>query len=135
MGIEIRGIFRHISPSIDICLLGAETDMESITCDFANSILGVAVHAEINNVLGEGILDYSTVTRRLHEKSVADSSEACTEESETEECDLIDNAILQIFDKQSFASHRQLAKPILTPMATIRHHSVSKMEYKLKHFK
>jgi hypothetical protein len=54
-------------------------DIESITLYLAKKdLVAVTIHAEINNGLGEGTVDYSTVTR------------SC----ETRKSDPMDNAIL-----------------------------------------
>jgi hypothetical protein len=81
--------------------------------------------------LGEGFVDYSTMTRYFRKRNFADSSE----ELETEESDLIDNATLHTLNKQSVASLQQLIKRILIPMTMVPYHLVNKMEYKLKHYK
>jgi hypothetical protein len=108
-------------------------DIESITLYLAKRHLGaVAVHAEINNVLGEGTAGYLTMTRYVRKRSFADSPQAHPEELETEESDPINSPILQALDEQPVASLRQLAKKISIPMTTVRYHLVNKMGYKLK---
>jgi hypothetical protein len=82
-------------------------DIESIMLHPIKKHFGsVAIHAEINNILGEGTVGYSIRTRCLRKRSFADSSEALKEESETEESDSIDNATLRALDEQSFESLR-----------------------------
>jgi hypothetical protein len=55
----------------------------------------VAIHAEINNFFGKAIVGYSTVIRCLRERNSADSSEALSEEPETQKSEPIDNAVLR----------------------------------------
>jgi hypothetical protein len=50
-------------------------DLESITLYLNKEHLSaVAIHAKINNVLGEGTIEYSTVTRYLRKQSFANAS-------------------------------------------------------------
>jgi hypothetical protein len=59
----------------------------------------VAIHAEINSVLGEGTIGYSTVTHYLRKQSFANPSHLTPEEPDLGATDTIDNAILQALNK------------------------------------
>jgi hypothetical protein len=59
----------------------------------------VAIHAEINSVLGEGTIGYSTVTRYLRKQSFVNASHLAPEEIDLGAVDTIDNAILQALDE------------------------------------
>jgi hypothetical protein len=111
-------------------------DLESITLYLNKKHLSaVAIHAEINNVLEEGTIGYSTVTRYLPKQNFANASHLAPEEPDLEVVDIIDNAILQALDEQPFVSLRQIAKGRLIPMSTVRYRLVNKTTYKLKHCK
>jgi hypothetical protein len=113
-------------------MLKAKIYIELIMLYLAKKHFGaIAIHFEINNLFGEGIVNYSMITRYFRKRSFADSSE----ELKTKESDPIENAILQTLDKQPFASLRQLIKRILTPMTTVQYYLVNKMRYKVKHCK
>jgi hypothetical protein len=86
-------------------MLGVKMDIELITPDFTKRHLkAFAIHIEINDILGEGTVGYSTVTQYLRKRSFADSSETLPEQPETKKSDSIDNVILQALDQQPFAS-------------------------------
>jgi hypothetical protein len=111
-------------------------DLELITLDLNNKHLSaVAIHAEINSVLGECTIGYSTITRYLRKQSFANASHLAPEESDLGAVNTIDNAILQTLDEQPFVSLRQIAKRKLIPMSRVRYRLVNKMTYKLKHCK
>ena len=111
-------------------------DLESITLYLAMKRLGAHdIHAEINDVLGQGTVGYSTITRYLRKRSFPQSCESAEEKAEIGSCGSIDHAILQALNEQPFASLRQLAKRILIPTTTIRYHLVNRMGYKIKHCK
>jgi hypothetical protein len=111
-------------------------DLESITLYLNKKYLSaVTIHAEINSVLGEGTIGYSTITLYLRKQSFANASHLSPEEPDLGAADTIDNAILQALDEQPFGSFRQIAKRTLIPMPTVRYHLVNKMTYKLKHCK
>jgi hypothetical protein len=111
-------------------------DLESITLSLAMKYLGaLEIHAEINSVLGQDTVGYSTITRYLRKRSFPHSSESGEEEPEIGSCDPIDRVILQALNEQPFASLRQLAKRILIPVTTIRYYLVDRMWYKIKHYK
>jgi hypothetical protein len=75
-------------------------DLESITLYLNKKHLSaVAIHAEINSVLGKGTIGYSTVTRYLRKQSFANVSHLAPEQPDLEAADTIDNAILQALDK------------------------------------
>jgi hypothetical protein len=75
-------------------------DLESITLYLNKKHLSaVAIHAEINSVLGGGIIGYSTVTRYLGKQSFANASHLGPEEPDLRAADTIDNAILQGLDE------------------------------------
>jgi hypothetical protein len=74
--------------------------LESITLYLNKKHLSVvAIHAEINSVLGEGTIGCSTVIRYLRKQSFANSSHLAPEESDLEAVDTIDNVILQALDE------------------------------------
>jgi hypothetical protein len=109
-------------------------DVESIVLHLnKNDLSTIEIYTEINHVLGEGTIGYSTVTRDLRKHSFADSSTLSPEDRESQGLDAIDNAILQALDEQPFASLRQITKRILVPISIVRCRLVSKMAYKLKH--
>jgi hypothetical protein len=111
-------------------------DLESITLYLNKEHLSaVAIHAEINSVLGEGTIGYSTATHCLRKQSLVNASHLTLEEPDLGAADTMDNAILQAFDEYPFASLRQIAKRTLIPMSTVRYRLVKKMTYKLKHCK
>jgi hypothetical protein len=63
LGLGINGILSRTVHSISTCTLRIRMDLESITLYFSKKDLSaVAIHAEINSVLGEGMIGYSTVT-------------------------------------------------------------------------
>jgi hypothetical protein len=59
----------------------------------------VAIHTEINSVLGEGTIGYSTISRYLPRQSFANASHLAPEETDLEAADTIDNAIMQALDE------------------------------------
>jgi hypothetical protein len=59
----------------------------------------VAIHAEINSVIGEGRIGYSTVTRYLRKQSFTNASHLAPEELDLGAADTIDNVILQAVDE------------------------------------
>jgi hypothetical protein len=111
-------------------------DLQSITLYLNKKHLSVvAIHAEINSVLGEGTIGYSTVTCYLRKQTSATASHLAPEEPDLGAADTIDSAILQALGEQPFASLRQIAKRTLIPMSTVRYRLVNTMTYKLKHCK
>jgi hypothetical protein len=75
-------------------------DLESITLYLNKKHLSaVAIHAEINSVLGEGTIGYSTVTRYLQNQSFTNASHLAPEEPDLGAADTIDNVILQALDE------------------------------------
>jgi hypothetical protein len=75
-------------------------NLESITLSLNKKHLSaVAIHAEINSVLGEGTTGYSTVTRSLRKQSFANASHLAPEEPDLGAADIIDDAILQALDE------------------------------------
>jgi hypothetical protein len=82
-------------------------DLESITLYLAMKHLeGVEIQAEINKVLGEGSVGYSTVTRDLRKQSFADSSELAEEKAKIVSSDAIAPVILQVLNEWPFPSLR-----------------------------
>jgi hypothetical protein len=59
----------------------------------------VAIHAEINSLLGEGVIGYSTITRYLRKQSFANVLHLVPEQPDLRAVDTIDNAILQSLDE------------------------------------
>jgi hypothetical protein len=85
-------------------------DLESIVLYLnMKALVVVEIHTEINHVLGEDTIGYSTVTRELRMHSFADSSTLRPEDPEIQGPDAINNAILQALDEQPFASFRRIA--------------------------
>jgi hypothetical protein len=75
-------------------------DLESITLYLNKKHLStVALHAEINSVLGEGTIGYSTVTRYLRKQSFANASHLAPKEPDLGAADTSDNVILQALDE------------------------------------
>jgi hypothetical protein len=57
LGLGINEILQRTVRSIGICTLRVRMDLESITLYLnKKDLLAVAIHAEINNVLGEGTI-------------------------------------------------------------------------------
>jgi hypothetical protein len=111
-------------------------DLESITLYLNKKHLSaVAIHADINNVLGEGTIEYSTVSRYSRKQSFANASHLAPKDPDLGVADTINNVVLQALDEYPFASLRQIAKRALIPMSTVRYRLVNKMTYKLKHCK
>jgi hypothetical protein len=80
-------------------------DLESVMLYLNKKRLSaVAIHAEINIVLGKGTTGYSTVTRYLRKQSFANVSHLAPEEPDLGAADTIDNVILQALDESPFAS-------------------------------
>jgi hypothetical protein len=81
-------------------MLTVRMDLESITLYFNKKYPSVVViHTEINSVLGEGMIGYSTVTRYLRKQSFANASHLAPEEPDLGVADTIDNVILQALDE------------------------------------
>jgi hypothetical protein len=75
-------------------------DLESITLYLNKKHrLAVAIHAEINSVLGECAIGYSTVTRYLRKQSFTNASRLAPEEPDLGAANIIDNVILQALDE------------------------------------
>jgi hypothetical protein len=95
-------------------------DLESITLYLTMKHLGaLEIHAEINNVLGQSTVGYSTITGYLEKQSFPHSSESAEEEAEVGSSDPRNLALAQALNEQPFASLRQLAKRTLIPATTI----------------
>jgi hypothetical protein len=111
-------------------------DLESTLLYLAIKHLGaVEIHAEINKILGEGIVGDSTITQYLQKQIVPNSSQVVEKKPEIGNSDQIDRALRQALNGQPFGSLPQLAKRILIAMTTIRYHLVNKMQDKIKHRK
>jgi hypothetical protein len=75
-------------------------DLESITLYINKKHLSaVAIQAEINSVLGEGMIEYSTVTHYLRKQSFANASHLAPGEPDPGAADTIDKAIMQALDE------------------------------------
>jgi hypothetical protein len=134
LGLGMNEILECTVRSMGTCTLRVRMDLESITLYFNKKHLSaVTIHPEINSALGEGTIEYSTVTCYLRKQSFANASHLVPEEPDLGAADTIDDAIMQVLDEQPFGSLRQIAKRMLIPMSTVRHHLVNKMTYKLKH--
>jgi hypothetical protein len=119
MYIKINISFERRSPSTSERTLRAGMDIESITLYLAMKHLeALEIHAEINNVLGQGTPGDSTITRYLRKRSFPHSSESAEEKAEIWSCYPSDRAILQALNAQPFASLWQLVKRILVPATT-----------------
>jgi hypothetical protein len=75
-------------------------------------LTAVEIHPEVNHVLGEGNIGYSTVARYLGKQSFADSSARSPEDREIQGPDTMTNAILQGLHERPFRLVRQIAKRI-----------------------
>jgi hypothetical protein len=97
---------------MDTCTLRVIMDLESITLYLNKKYLSaVVIHAEINSVLGEGTIGYSTVTHDLRKQSFANASHVVPEEPDLGAADTIDNALLQVFDEQPHRLSRNKNRP------------------------
>jgi hypothetical protein len=75
-------------------------DLESITSYLNKKHLSaVAIHAEINSVLREGTIGYSTITRYLRKQTFVYASHLAPEEPDLGAADTLANAILQALDE------------------------------------
>jgi hypothetical protein len=75
-------------------------DLESVTLYLNKKHLSaVAIHAEINSVLGEGMIGYSTITRYLRKQCFANASHLAAEELDLGADDTVNNVILQALDE------------------------------------
>jgi hypothetical protein len=100
-----------------------------------NHLGAIEIHAQINKVLGEETVGYSTITQYVQKHGCPDSSEAAEEETEIGRSGRIDPAILQALSEQPFASLLQLANRISISATTIRYQLARKMRCKIKHCK
>jgi hypothetical protein len=105
MGLEITKISERRARSNGICMSNVKMDLESNVL-YLNKIdlTTIEIHTEINHVLREGTIGYSTVMRYLRKLGFADSSTLHPEDREIQGPDAIDGAILLAFHKQPFAS-------------------------------
>jgi hypothetical protein len=88
-------------------MLTVKMDLESIVLYFnKKDLAAIEIHAEINGVLGEGTIRYSTVARHLRKQSFADSSTLSPEDRRIQGPGAIDSAILQAHDEQPFVPLR-----------------------------
>jgi hypothetical protein len=134
MGPEVRETIQLTPRSIGTCTFRVKMDLESIVLHFnKKDLAAVGIHTEIDHVLGEGTIRYSTVMRSLRKQNFADSSKSPSEDCEIPGPNAIDNVILQALDEQPFASLPQITKRILIPISTVPYGLVSKIIYKLKH--
>jgi hypothetical protein len=75
-------------------------DLESITLYLNKKHLSsVTIHTEINSILGESTIGYSTVTRYLRKQSFANASHLAPEQPDFGAADTIDNTIPQALDE------------------------------------
>jgi hypothetical protein len=75
-------------------------DLESTTLHLNRKHLSAgAIHAEINSVLGEGMIEYSPVTRYLRKQSFANASHLAPWKPYLGAADTIDNPILQALEE------------------------------------
>jgi hypothetical protein len=75
-------------------------DLESIKLHLNKKhLLVVAIPAEINSVLGEVTIGYSTVTRYLRKQSFTNAPHLAPEDPDLGAADTIDNVILQALDE------------------------------------
>jgi hypothetical protein len=75
-------------------------DLESITLYLNKKHLSaVAIHAEINGVLGGGAIGYSIVTRDSRKQCFANASYLAPEEPDLGVADTIGNDIMQALDE------------------------------------
>jgi hypothetical protein len=100
LGLGINEILQRTVRSIGTCTLMVKMDLESITLyPIKKHLSEVAIHAEINSVLGKGTIGYSTATRYLRKQSFANASHLAPEEPDLGAADTIDKAILQALDE------------------------------------
>jgi hypothetical protein len=75
-------------------------DLELITLYLNKKHLSaIIIHPEINSVLREGTIGYSTVTRYLGKQNFANASHLAPEKPDLGAADTIGNAILQALDE------------------------------------
>jgi hypothetical protein len=78
--LKINISFERRLPSTSERTLRARMDLESITLYLAMKHLGAPkIHAEINNVLGQGTVGYSSITGYLRRRSFPHSSQSAEE--------------------------------------------------------
>jgi hypothetical protein len=100
LGLGINQILSRTVRFIGTCTLRVRMDLESITLYLNKKhVSAVAVHAEINRVLGEGRIGYLTVTRYSRKQSFANASHLAPEEPDLGAADTIDNVVLQALDE------------------------------------
>jgi hypothetical protein len=134
--IKINISFERKSTSTSERTLRARMDLESIMIYLTMKHLGpLDIQAEINNILGQNTVGYSTITRYLRKRNFPHSSESAEEEAEIESCGTIGRAIRQGLNEQPFASFQQLAKRTLILATAIQYHLVDRITYKIKHCK
>jgi hypothetical protein len=108
-------------------------NIESITLYLARKHFGsVEINAEVNKLLGEGSVGYSTIVRYLRMQSFLHSSEVAEEEAKIGSSQAIDPVILQVLNEQPSASLWQFARRIMIRATAIRYHLVNKMRCKIK---
>jgi hypothetical protein len=136
LGLGINEILERTVRSIGTCTLSVRMDLKSVMLYLNNKHLSaVVIHAEINIVLGEDTIGYSTVTRYLRKQSFANALHLAPEEPDLGAADTIGNVVLQTFDEQPFVLLRQIPKRTLIRTSTVQCRLVNKMTYKLKHCK
>jgi hypothetical protein len=90
------------------------------------------VHNELVAVLGLDAIGSSTVTRYLRQRQFP---VIFLEPSDEPPTTIINDAILETFDKQSFSSVRELAKLTCIPTTTVYRHLTKSLGFVLKHLR
>jgi hypothetical protein len=90
------------------------------------------VHNELVAVLGPDAIAYSTVTNYLRQWPFPAISSEPSDEPPTS---IIDDAILDAFDKQSFSSVRKLAKLTCIPNTTVYRHLTRSLGFVVKNLR
>jgi hypothetical protein len=111
LGLGINEILQRTVHSIGIYPLKVRMDLGSITLYLNKKHLSaVAIHAEINSVLGEGTVGYSTITCYLRKQSFANASHLAPEKPGLGAGDTTDNAILQALDESPLRHFARLPR-------------------------
>jgi hypothetical protein len=100
LGLGINEILEHTVRPIGIDTLRVRMDLGSITLYLNKKHFPtVAIHAEINSIIGEGMIGYSTVTRYLRNQSFTNASHLVPEDPDLGVADTIENVLLQALDE------------------------------------
>jgi transposase len=95
----------------------------------------LAITHEINRVLGENTISYSTVGKYVR-KFVLAAKEADTPILSTSDADFsLDDRIALVLSEEPFLSTRQIAHKVMMSKSTVHRHLTQSMRWKLRHLK